>query len=50
MTLSLVSAHLGGLPGEEVGALAGLVLLPVLVLTAVVLVVRRSDRRAAQDR
>ena len=50
MTLSIVTAHIGSLPVEEVGALAGLLLLPVLVLTAVVLVVRRLDRRAAQDR
>lgn len=50
MTVLTVTAHIGSLPVEEVGALAGLVLLPVLVLTAVVLVVRRSDRRAAQDR
>ena len=50
MTLSVVTAHIGSCPVEEVGALAGLILLPLLVLTAVVLVVRRSDRRTAQDR
>ncbi|MDQ3663848.1 MAG: hypothetical protein M3353_04215 [Actinomycetota bacterium] len=50
MTLSTVTAHVGASPVEEIGALAGLVLFPVLVLTAVVLVVRRLDRRAAQGR
>jgi len=35
---------------DDAGDLAGLLLLPLLVLTAVVLVVRRSDRRTAQDR
>ncbi len=40
-----VLAHVGGLPLEEVGALAGVAFAPGLVLAVVVVVVRRADVR-----